>query len=40
MATAMAKVYYSLIKEGRKSIEDVPQKLRDEVERMINESNQ
>jgi len=33
----MAKVYANLIKAGRKTLEDVPEKLRDEVERLLDE---
>ena len=31
----MAKVYADLIKKGLKTIEDVPEKLRDEVEKLL-----
>lgn len=31
----MAKIYYTLIKEGRKTIEDVPQKIRAEVQALL-----
>ncbi|MGN0689272.1 MAG: CD1375 family protein [Oscillospiraceae bacterium] len=31
----MAKVYYNLIKKGLKTIEDVPQKWRSEVEKLL-----
>ena len=37
MATAMAIVYYNLIKSGKRTIEQVPIKLRDEVEALLNE---
>lgn len=37
MATAMATVYYNLIKSGKRTIEQVPIKLRDEVEALLNE---
>lgn len=37
MATAMATVYYNLIKNGKRTIEQVPIKLRDEVEALLNE---
>lgn len=39
MATAMAIVYYNLIKTGKRTIEQVPLKLRDEVEALLNEDN-
>lgn len=32
----MAKIYANLIKAGRKTIDDVPDKLRAEVERLLN----
>lgn len=38
----MAKIYYNLIKAGKKTIDDVPLKWRDEVREMlegINEDN-
>ena len=38
MATAMAIVYYNLIKNGKRTIEQVPLKLRDEVEALLNEN--
>ena len=31
----MAKIYASLIKKGLKTIDDVPEKLRDEVEALL-----
>lgn len=31
----MAKIYYNLIKKGLKTIEDVPQKWRSEVEELL-----
>lgn len=34
----MAKVYYNLIIKGLKTIEDVPLRLRAEVEELLNES--
>ena len=37
MATAMAIIYYNLIKSGKRAIEQVPIKLRDEVEALLNE---
>lgn len=33
----MAKIYYSLIKKGLKTIEDVPEKIREEVQNLLNE---
>ena len=35
----MARVYFNLILNGRKTIEDVPPKLRDEVQALIDEWN-
>lgn len=35
----MAKIYYNLIKAGKKTIDDVPLKWREEVRRMLNENN-
>lgn len=32
----MAKIYADLIRKGLKTIDDVPEKLRDEVERLLN----
>lgn len=32
----MAKIYANLIKQGLKTIDDVPAKLRDEVEALLN----
>lgn len=31
----MAKIYYNLIKNGLKTIDDVPTKLRDEVQKLL-----
>ena len=31
----MAKIYYTLIKEGQKTIKDVPQKIRAEVQALL-----
>ena len=39
MATAIAIVYYNLIKSGKRTIEQVPLKLRGEVEVLLNEDN-
>lgn len=33
----MAKIYYDLIKKGLKTIDDVPAKWREEVQRMLDE---
>lgn len=33
----MAKVYYSLIKKGLRKIEEVPEKYREEVEKLLEE---
>ena len=35
----MAKIYYDLIKKGKKTIEHVPEKWRAEVQRMLDEEN-
>ena len=40
MATAMAIVYYNLIKSGKRTIEQVPKKIRNEVEALLNEDSQ
>ena len=32
----MAKIYADLIRKGKKTIDDVPEKLRAEVERLLN----
>lgn len=32
----MAKIYADLIKKGLKTIDDVPEKLREEVEKLLN----
>ena len=40
MATAMAIVYYNLIKSGKRTIEQVPKKIRNEVEALLNEDTQ
>lgn len=36
----MAKVYANLIQKGLKTIEDVPQKLRKEIEELVKESEE
>ena len=33
----MAKIYYNLIKKGLKTIEDVPEKLKKEVQKLLDE---
>ena len=40
MATAIAIVYYNLIKSGKRTIEQVPKKIRDEVVVLLNEDSQ
>ena len=35
----MAKIYYSLIKKGLKTIEDVPEKLKEAVQALIDQEN-
>ena len=40
MATAMAIVYYNLIKSKKRTIKQVPKKIRDEVEVLLNEDAQ
>lgn len=35
----MAKIYYSLIKKGLKVIEDVPEKLRADVQKLLDKKN-
>ena len=37
MASAMVKVYVNLVKRGLKTLEEVPENLRDEVESELNE---
>ena len=39
MATAMAIIYYNLIKSGKRTIEQVPIKIRNEVEALLNEDS-
>lgn len=36
----MAKMYYKLIKSGKKSLEDVPVKWRNEVQKMLEGKNE
>ena len=40
MATAMVIIYYNLIKSGKRTIEQVPKKIRNEVEALLNENTQ
>ena len=40
MATAMAIIYYNLIKSGKRTIKQVPIKIRNEVEELLNEDSQ
>lgn len=35
----MAKIYANLIKKGIKSLDDVPERIRDEVEAILNSDN-
>lgn len=35
----MVKIYADLIRKGKKTIDDVPEKLREEVERILSEDN-
>lgn len=39
MANPMSTIYASLIKEGKKTIDQVPEHLRKEVEAMINDES-
>ena len=39
MATAIAIIYYNLIKSGKRTIEQVPIKIRNEVEELLNEDS-
>ena len=36
----MAKLYFNLIKAGKKTIDDVPMKWREEVKKMLEEENE
>ena len=36
----MAKIYYNLIKKGLKTIDDVPEKLRAEVQALLDADNE
>ena len=35
----MAKIYYNLVKRGLKTIEEVPEKIREEVRKLLEENN-
>ena len=35
----MAKIYYNLVKKGLKTIDEVPEKIRDEVRKLLEENN-
>lgn len=35
----MAKIYADLIRKGKKTIEDVPEAIREEVQRILDEEN-
>ncbi|WP_407399666.1 CD1375 family protein [Treponema sp.] len=35
----MAKIYADLIRKGKKTIEDVPEAIREEVQRILDEDN-
>lgn len=37
MATAMSKIYYELVKNGKRTLAQVPKSLRKEVEDLLNE---
>ena len=39
MATAMTTIYYNLVKSGKRSIDQVPTNIREEVEAMLNEDD-
>lgn len=39
MASAMATIYYNLIKSGKRSLDQIPSKIREEVEAMLNEGS-
>jgi len=36
----MAKIYYNLIKKGLKTIDDVPEKIKEEVQALLDADNQ
>lgn len=35
----MAKIYYNLVKRGLKTIDEVPEKIREEVRKLLDENN-
>ena len=35
----MAKIYYNLVKKGLKTIDEVPEKIREEVRKLLKENN-
>ena len=35
----MAKIYYNLVKKGLKTIDEVPEKIREEVKKLLKENN-
>lgn len=35
----MAKIYYNLVKRGLKTIDEVPEKIREEVRKLLEENN-
>ena len=35
----MAKIYYNLVKKGLKTIDEVPEKIREEVRKLLEENN-
>ena len=35
----MAKIYYNLVKKGLKTIDEVPEKIREEVKKLLEENN-
>ena len=39
MASAMANIYYNLIKRGLKTLDDVPEKIKSEVEELLKEND-
>lgn len=35
----MVKIYYNLVKKGLKTIDEVPEKIREEVKKLLEENN-
>ena len=35
----MAKIYYNLVKKGLKTVDEVPEKIREEVRKLLEENN-